>query len=277
MMDILKKVFKYGSHEVTLETGGIARQATAAVKVTMGETVVLVTVVAQKEPKEGTDFFPLTVNYIEKTYSAGRIPGGFLRREGRPGDHESLTSRLIDRPLRPLFPKGFYNEIQVVATVMSYDPDVSADIVSIIGASAALSLSGLPFSGPVSSARVGYDKDGNYLLNPSASALADSYLDLVVAGTSDAVLMVESDAKQLPEDVMMGAVLYGHEQIQVVIQAINEFVNEAGITKWDVSLDKLASLKSSNTACLNCSKFVIVLVNVLSIITIWEHKSTKNK
>ena len=231
-MNVLKKVFEYGKHTVTLETGGIARQATGAVKVTMGETVVLVTVVAQKEADPGKDFFPLTVNYIEKSYAAGKIPGGFLRREGRPGDHESLTSRLIDRPLRPLFPKGFVNEVQVVATVMSYDPEVSPDIVALIGASAAVSLSGVPFAGPVAAARVGYDKEGNYLLNPSEEVVDETYLDLVVAGTCDAVLMVESDAKQLPEDVMMGAVLYGHEQMQVVVQAINELVEASGRESW---------------------------------------------
>ena len=237
-MEILKKVFKYGEHDVTLETGGLARQATASVKVTMGETVVLVTVVAKKKADKDRDFFPLTVNYIEKFYATGRVPGGFLRREGRPGDHESLTARLIDRPLRPLFPKGFFNEIQVVATVMSFDPDVASDVVALIGASCALSLAGVPFAGPVGAARVGYDGE-NYTLNPSTEKLESSYLDLVVAGTDNAVLMVESDAKELPEDIMMGAVLYGHEQMQVVIQAINELVESSGRTLWEQNPVKL--------------------------------------
>ena len=206
-MNAIVKEFSYGAQQIRLETGRIARQANGAVLASMGDTSVLVTVVARRESSD-RDFFPLTVNYQEKSYAAGKIPGGFLRREGRPADHESLTCRLIDRPLRPLFPKGFINEIQVVATVMSYEPAVSPDIVALIGASAAMSLSGAPFAGPIGAARVGYDKDGNYLLNPSEEIVLDTYLDLVVAGTHDAVLMVESDAKQLPEDVMMGAVLY---------------------------------------------------------------------
>lgn len=224
---IIKKQFKYGEHNVTLETGIVARQADAAVMVTMDDTVVLVTVVVEKKPKQARDFFPLTVNYIEKYYAAGRIPGGFLKREGRPSDNETLTSRLIDRPVRPLFPEDFTNEMQVVATVMSYDPKASPDIAALIGASAALSLCGAPFKGPIGAARVGY-KDGVYLLNPSAAELADSKLDLVVAGTESAVLMVESEAQELHEDVMLTAVLFGHEQMQVVIKAIKEMKDELG-------------------------------------------------
>jgi polyribonucleotide nucleotidyltransferase len=198
----------------------------------MGDTVVLVTAVAMREASPGRDFFPLTVNYQERTYAAGRIPGGFFRREGRPSEKETLTSRLIDRPLRPLFPEGFYNEVQVVATVVSLDPDTDPDIPSMIGASAALALSGVPFNGPIGAARVGY-KDGQYLLNPGLEALKDSQLDLVVAGTESAVLMVESEAQELPEDVMLGAVMYGHEQMQAVIKAINELVAVAGKPRWD--------------------------------------------
>ena len=226
-----KKVIPFGGHKLTLETGAIARQATGAVMVRVNDAAVLVTAVAKKEAREGASFFPLTVNYQERMYAAGKIPGGFLKREGRPGDHETLTSRLIDRPLRPLFPKNFRNDVQVVATVMSYDPSVQPDILAMIGASAALSLSGAPFSGPIAGARVGF-KDGQYLLNPSSEQLAESDLDLVVAGTEDAVLMVESDANELPEDVMLGAVLYGHEQMQIVIQAINEMVKACGKEKW---------------------------------------------
>jgi polyribonucleotide nucleotidyltransferase len=231
-MTPVKKQFQYGEHTVTLETGEIARQATGAVMVSMGETVVLVTVVADKREVEGRDFFPLTVDYQEKTYAAGRIPGGFLKREGRPSEHETLTSRLIDRPVRPLFPEGFTNEVQIIATVLSLDPEVSPDMVAMIGASAALTLSGTPFNGPIGVARIGY-QDGQYLLNPSAEKLLESDLDLVVAGTDKAVLMVESEAKLLPEDVMLGAVIFGHEQQQVVINAIREFAQEAGVEPWD--------------------------------------------
>jgi polyribonucleotide nucleotidyltransferase len=231
-MTPVKKQFQYGEHTVTLETGEIARQATGAVMVSMGETVVLVTVVADKREVEGRDFFPLTVDYQEKTYAAGRIPGGFLKREGRPSEHETLTSRLIDRPVRPLFPEGFTNEVQIIATVLSLDPEVSPDMVAMIGASAALTLSGTPFNGPIGAARVGY-QDGQYILNPSAEKLTESDLDLVVAGTDKAVLMVESEAKLLPEDVMLGAVMFGHEQQQVVINAIREFAQEAGVEPWD--------------------------------------------
>jgi len=228
----IKKVVKYGNHSVTLEAGEIARQAGGAVMASMGDTVVLVTTVARKEADPGRDFFPLTVNYQERTYSAGKIPGGFFKREGRPTEKETLTCRLIDRPLRPLFPKGFTNEVQIIATVVSLDPEVNPDIPAMIGASAAVALTGVPFSGPIGAARVGY-KDGNYLLNPSATELEQSDLDLVVAGTENAVLMVESEAKQLPEDVMLGAVVFGHEQMQVVIKAIQEFAQEAGVQAWD--------------------------------------------
>ena len=231
-MTPVKKQFQYGEHTVTFETGEIARQATGAVMVSMGETVVLVTVVADKKEVEGRDFFPLTVDYQEKTYAAGKIPGGFLKREGRPSEHETLTSRLIDRPVRPLFPEGFTNEVQVIATVLSLDPAVSPDMVAMIGASAALTLSGAPFNGPIGAARVGY-QNGQYLLNPSPEQLKESDLDLVVAGTEKAVLMVESEAKLLPEEVMLGAVVYGHEQQQVVINAIREFAKEAGVEPWD--------------------------------------------
>ena len=228
----IKKVVQFGDHTVTLETGEIARQAGGAVMVSMGDTSVFVTCVARKTAEPGRDFFPLTVNYQERTYAAGKIPGGFFKREGRPSEKETLTSRLIDRPLRPLFPKGFVNEVQVIATVMSLDPEIDPDIASMIGASAAVSLSGVPFSGPIGCARVGY-ADGQYLLNPSATALKTSQLDLVVAGTDTAVLMVESEAQELSEEVMLGAVTYGHEQMQVVITAIRELVAEAGTVAWE--------------------------------------------
>ena len=227
----ITKQFQYGRHTVTLETGEIARQADGAVLVTMGDTVVLVAAVAKKEAKPGQHFFPLTINYQEKTYAAGRIPGGFFKREGRPSERETLISRLIDRPIRPLFPKGFMNEVQVIATVLSYSEDIDSDIPAMIGASAALSLTGAPFSGPIAGARVGY-KDGQYLLNPTLENLQESDLDLVVAGTENAVLMVESEARELPEDVMLGAVTFGHEQMQPVIQAIKELKAEAGKPDW---------------------------------------------
>ena len=232
MFNIAKKSFTYGAHQVTLETGEVARQAGAAIMVSMGDTVVLVSVVGNKTAKPGQDFFPLTVDYIEKTYAAGRIPGGFFKREGRPSEKETLTSRLIDRPLRPLFPDGFYNEVQVVAMVVSLDPEIDPDIPAMIGASAALAVSGIPFNGPIGAARVGY-VDGQYVLSPTKTQLQSSQLDLVVAGTQAAVLMVESEADILPEDVMLGAVVFGHEQMQVVINAINEFVDEAGKPEWD--------------------------------------------
>ncbi|MFL6621037.1 MAG: polyribonucleotide nucleotidyltransferase [Sulfurifustis sp.] len=226
------KTFQYGNHTIRLETGEIARQASGAVLASMGDTVVLATVVAAKQAVPGQDFFPLTVDYQERTYAAGRIPGGFFKREGRPSEKEILTSRLIDRPIRPLFPEGFYNEIQIVVTVKSMDPEIDPDIVSMIGASAALSLSGVPFMGPIGAARVGY-KDGNYLLNPTNSQIKESQLDLVVAGTEKAVLMVESEAKELPEDVMLGAVMFGHQQMQAAIRAIRELVQESGAQRWD--------------------------------------------
>jgi len=228
----VSKSFQYGEHTVTLETGHLARQATGAVLVTMGDTVVLVTAVARPEAKPGQAFFPLTVNYQEKFYSAGKIPGGFFKREGRPTEKETLTSRLIDRPLRPLFPEGFMNEVQVIATVMSLNPEVDGDIPAMIGASAALALSGAPFQGPIGGARIGF-VDGDYVLNPTASQLEESRLNLVVAGTEHAVLMVESEADLLTEDEMLGAVTFGHDQMQTAIDAIKELTAEAGKPKWD--------------------------------------------
>ena len=230
-MSAFSKSFAYGSQTVTIETGELARQADASVKVSMGDTVVLVTCVAKQTPVPGRDFFPLTVNYIEKTYAAGKIPGGFFKREGRPSEKETLTSRLIDRPLRPLFPDGFYNDVQVVATVLSLDPAIDPDIPSLIGASAAASLSGIPFRGPIGAARVGY-KDGQYLLNPTGTEVEGSQLDLVVAGTEGAVMMVESEAKGLSEEVMLGAVVFGHSQMQIAIRAIRELVAQAGKPRW---------------------------------------------
>ena len=230
-MSATKKSFKYGDHTVTIETGELARQADGAVLVSVEGTVVLVTAVGLKKATPGRDFFPLTVNYQEKTYAAGRIPGGFFKREGRPTEKETLTSRLIDRPIRPLFPEGFINEVQVVASVLSVNAEVDADIPALIGASAALAISGLPFLGPIGAARVGY-KNGSYILNPTASQLAESQLDLVVAGTAEGVLMVESEASGLNEQVMLGAVVFGHDQMQVAIKAINELVAEVGKPKW---------------------------------------------
>ena len=232
MFNVVKKTFAYGDHQVTIETGEVARQAGGAVMVSMEETVVLVTVVGAKSAKPGQDFFPLTVDYQEKVYAAGRIPGGFFKREGRPSEKETLTSRLIDRPIRPLFPEGFYNEVQVVATVVSLNPEVDSDIPAMIGASAALAISGIPFAGPIGAARVGYI-NGQYVLCPTLSQLKESQLDLVVAGTEAAVLMVESEAKELPEDVMLGAVVFGHTEMQKAINAINELVEEAGKPEWD--------------------------------------------
>ncbi len=231
-MSSAKKTFSFGEQNLTIETGEMARQADASVVVTMGDTVVLVTAVGAKKAVEGRDFFPLTVNYQEKTYAAGKIPGGFFKREGRPSEKETLTSRLIDRPIRPLFPDGFNNEVQVVATVLSVDPDIDSDIPALLGASAALALSGMPFLGPIGAARVGY-KDGKYLLNPTRKHLAESDLDLVVAGTSEAVLMVESEASGLSEETMLGAVMFGHEQMQAAIKVINELVREVGKPRWD--------------------------------------------
>ena len=228
----VSKTFTFGGRTVTLETGAMARQASGAVKVTMDDTVVLVTVVAKRDARPDQAFFPLTVDYQERSYAGGRIPGSFFRREGRPTEKETLTCRLIDRPLRPLFPDGFMNEVQIVATVLSLNPDVDGDIPALIGASAAVAVAGVPFDGPIGAVRVGY-ADGNYLLNPSATELESSELDLVVAGTEQAVLMVESEAKSLSEEVMLGAVLFGHEQMQVAIQAINELAAEAGAPRWD--------------------------------------------
>ncbi|HEX4234610.1 MAG TPA: polyribonucleotide nucleotidyltransferase [Caldimonas sp.] len=226
------KTFQWGQQTVTLETGEIARQSGGAVVVSVEDTVVLATVVARKDAKPGQDFFPLTVDYIEKTYAAGKIPGSFFKREGRPSELETLTSRLIDRPLRPLFPEGFYNEVQVVIHVLSLNPEVAADIPSLIGASAALAISGIPFNGPIGAARVGY-VGGQYVLNPTKAQLAESQMDLIVAGTQAAVLMVESEAKQLSEEIMLGGVVFGHEQGNVAIRAINELVRDAGKPAWD--------------------------------------------
>lgn len=228
----ITKEIAFGDHTLVLETGEIARQADGAVLASMNGTQVLVTVVGKKEGGEGNDFFPLTVNYQEKFYAVGKIPGGFNKREGRPSDNETLISRLIDRPIRPLFPDNFTNEVQVIATVLSLNPEVSSDIIAMIGASAALAISGVPFNGPIGAARVGY-KDGVYLLNPSRKALEESKLDLVVAGTKDAILMVESEAKELSEDVMRGAIMFGHEMMKSVIKAIEELARDAGKARWD--------------------------------------------
>ena len=252
----IKKSFQYGDLTVTMETSEIARQASGAVMISMGDTVVFVTAVCSKESEPGRDFFPMTVNYQERTYAAGKIPGGFFRREGRPSEAETLTCRLIDRPIRPLFPKGFTNECQIVATVVSISDDIDPEIPAIIGASAALCVAGVPFSGPLGAARVGY-KDGEYILNPSKATLETSELDLVVAGTSHAVLMVESEAKLLTEEVMLGAVMFGHEQSQTVITAISEFAAEVGNPKWDYTpapVDEALAAKVaevSSTAILN--------------------------
>ncbi|WP_230971482.1 polyribonucleotide nucleotidyltransferase [Nitrogeniibacter aestuarii] len=232
MPTAFKKTFAYGAHTVTLETGEVARQASGAVIVNMDDTVVLVTVVAAKEARAGQDFFPLTVDYQEKTYSAGKIPGGFFKREGRPSEKEILTCRLIDRPIRPLFPEGFYNEVQVIATVLSLNPEIDPDIPAMIGASAALAVAGVPFDGPIGACRVGYI-NGEYVLNPTLTQLEESQLNLVVAGTQSAVLMVESEAHELSEDVMLGSVVFGHEQMQAAIDAINDLVEQAGKPAWD--------------------------------------------
>jgi len=227
----LTKSFKFGEHTITIETGEIARQASATVMVNMDDTVVMVAVVGRKEAKPGQSFFPLTVNYQEKFYAAGRIPGGFFKREGRPTEKETLTCRLIDRPIRPLFPKGFLNEVQVTANLISSNPEVDGDIPALIGTSAALALSGMPFSGPIGASKVGYI-DGEYVLNPTTTQLEDSKLNLVVAGTESAVLMVESQADLLAEEVMLGAVMFGHDALKSVVTAINELVAEVGVTKW---------------------------------------------
>jgi polyribonucleotide nucleotidyltransferase len=230
-MKAIKKTLQYGRHTLTIETGEIARQADGAVLVSLDDTVVLVTCVARRDAKEGQDFFPLTVDYQEKTFAAGKIPGGFFKREGRPSEKEILTSRLIDRPLRPLFPDGFYNEVQIIATVLSIDPEVDSDIPAMIGASAAVTLAGVPFEGPIGAARVGYI-DGQYILNPTKTELETSKLNLIIAGTNSAVLMVESEAMELPEDVMLGSVVFGHEQQQAVINAILDLADEAGKDSW---------------------------------------------
>jgi len=253
MFNKVTKSIQYGAHTLTLETGEISRQADAAVLVSYGDTVVLVAVTSKSEVKAGQDFFPLTVDYMEKTYAAGKIPGGFFKREGRPSEKETLTSRLIDRPLRPLFPEAFYNEVQVVATVLSSDPEIDADIPAIIGASAAMSLSGIPFFGPLGAARVGYIND-EYVLNPTKAQLEETELDLVVAATETAVMMVESEAKELSEEVMLGAVVYGHEQMQAVIKMISELAAEAGKDAWDwvapepdsALIEKVASLAAAD-------------------------------
>ena len=231
-MALVKKSFQYGSNKVTIETGEIARQASGAVMCSMGETIVMVTCVGLKKVVPGRDFFPLTVNYQERTYAAGKIPGGFFRREGRPTEKETLTSRLIDRPLRPLFPDEFINEVQIIATVVSLDPEIDPDIPALLGASAAVAISGLPFSGPVGAARIGYI-NGQYVLNPTLTQLKESALDLVVAGTEGAVLMVESEAKELSEAVMLDAVMFGHAQMQVAINAIRELATEVATPAWD--------------------------------------------
>lgn len=234
MFNKISKTFQYGRHTVTLETGEVARQASGAVLVTMEDTVVLVSVVGSQNVKPGQDFFPLTVDYLERTYAAGKIPGGFFKREGKQSEKEILTSRLIDRPIRPLFPEGFYHDVQIVATVMSLNPEIDSDIPAMIGASAALAISGLPFNGPIGAARVGY-ANGDYILNPTKTELETSQLDLVVAGTHRAVLMVESEAKELPEAVMLGAVVFGHDQLQAAIKAINELADEVNPVMWDWS------------------------------------------
>src|SRR4051812_36943962 len=227
MFNKVTKTFQYGDHAVTLETGEIARQASGAVIVSIEDTVVLATVVARKDAKPGQDFFPLTVDYLEKTYAAGRIPGGFFKREGRPSEKETLTSRLIDRPIRPLFPEGYLNEVQIIIHVLSVNPEIDPDIAAMIGASAALCVSGVPFSGPIGAARVGY-ANGQYILNPTTTELKTSQMDLVVAGTETAVLMVESEAKQLSEEIMLGAVVFGHDQMKAVINAIHDLVADGG-------------------------------------------------
>ncbi|BCD97426.1 polyribonucleotide nucleotidyltransferase [Marinagarivorans cellulosilyticus] len=238
-MNPVIKQFQYGDSTVTLETGRIARQATGAVLASVGETRVLCTVVGAKSAKPGQDFFPLSVHYQEKAYAAGKIPGGFFKREARPSEKETLTSRLIDRPIRPLFPNGFLNEVQVICTVISAEKDVDPDICAMIGVSAALSISGIPFNGPIGAARVGYTQAGGYSLNPSYSALAESELDMVVAGTKDAVLMVESEANELPEDIMLGAVLYAHQEMQAVVAAVSELVKDAGKPRWEWAAEEV--------------------------------------
>ena len=255
-MTAIKRTFSYGEHSVTIETGEMARQSDGAVLVTMAETVVLVTAVGKRTAVPGRDFFPLTVNYQEKTYAAGRIPGGFFKREGRPTEKETLTSRLIDRPIRPLFPEGFNNDVQVIATVLSVNAEVDSDIPALLGASAALAISGLPFISPIGAARVGYIK-GKYVLNPTATQLVESDLDLVVAGTEEGVLMVESEANCLSEEIMLGAVVFGHEQMQTAIKAIKELAAEAGKPKWDwtAPAENTELKKAVSASCRGCSRF----------------------
>ena len=231
-MKVITKTIPYGNQNIVIESGKIARQAHGSVLISSGGTAILVTVVAKREPKPGQSFFPLGVHYVEKTYAAGKIPGGFFKREGRPSEKETLVSRLIDRPLRPLFPKGFMNEVQVIATLLSMDPEIQTDVIAMIGASAALSISGIPFDGPIAGARVGYI-DNKYCLNPELSDMSDSQLNLIVAGTSEAILMVESEANELSEEIMLGAVLYGHEQMQPVINVIKELQTEIGKEAWE--------------------------------------------
>ncbi|HAQ50016.1 MAG TPA: polyribonucleotide nucleotidyltransferase, partial [Gammaproteobacteria bacterium] len=250
-MNSFKKTVQYGEHTLSLETGKLARQAGGAVIASLGETAVMVTVVGKKTVQPGQDFFPLTVNYQEKSYAAGKVPGGYFKREGRPTEKETLTSRLIDRPLRPLFPNGFLNEVQVIATVMALDPEIDPDIPAMIGAAAALAISGIPFNGPLAGARVGYI-DGQYVLNPNKSQLSSSALDLVVAGTRTAVLMVESEASELPEEVMLGSVMYGHEQLQTALDLIEELQQVAGKPAWDwVAAEKDVALYDSVKAHAN--------------------------
>lgn len=248
-MAVVTKEFKFGDHTVKLESGEIARQASGSVMCSIGDTVVLITAVVDKEAKAGRDFFPLTVNYQERTYAAGKIPGGFLRREGRPAEKETLVCRLIDRPIRPLFPEGFTNDTQIVATVLSLDPEINSDIPAMIGASAALTLSGAPFNGPIGAARIGY-LNGQYVLNPMVSSLEETELNLVVAGTESAVLMVESEAKELSEEIMLGAVMFGHEQMQVVIRTIKEMADEVGVEPiaWQPEVKDEALKKSISEA-----------------------------
>ncbi|MCU4676742.1 polyribonucleotide nucleotidyltransferase [Catenovulum sp. 2E275] len=254
-MTPITKSFQFGQHEITLETGVVARQATAAVMASMDDTTVLVSVVAKKESEPGRDFFPLTVNYQEKTYAAGKIPGGFFKREGRPSEGETLVARLIDRPVRPLFPKDFTNEVQIIVTVMSANPEINADIISMIGVSAALSIAGIPFQGPIGAARVGY-KNGQYMLNPLTSELAGSDLDLVVAGTENAVLMVESEAAILSEDTMLGAVVYGHEQMQVVVDSIKQFAAEVNTPAMPWAPEPIDSVLVEKVTALSQEGFV---------------------
>ena len=264
-----KKSFQYGEKTITLETGIVARQATGAVVVSMGDTVVLVTVVAKKEPMPNRGFFPLTVNYQERYYANGKMPGGFIKRESRPSVQETLTSRLIDRPIRPLFPDGFINEVQVIATLMSLDPEVSPDILALIGAAAAIEVSGIPFKGPLAAARVGY-QDGHYLLNPSATQMKSSELDLVVAGTENAVLMVESAACELTEAVMLGAVMFGHKEMQAVITAIKGFVADVGVQKWE-----FVPPKTQKELVAQIKKDIITDIAAAYEIADWQNRCTK--